>query len=396
MSTIVKLLGMRDVLDNPTTLVKPTSDLATKGLGIEDTICGIELEIEYADGLDYSKQHFRRDTDGSLRNNGYEFISHPLRLDTLLSALKGFIENNEGQFTPECYSDRTSTHVHVNVQSCTLDNIKSLVLYYSLVENVLFKYVGNYRQENIYCVPLNETLILQNISDTVNKITRNGARAWQKYTALNLIPIITYGTVEFRHMHGTNDFEKLSKWIETVAYLVYRAKTTTLKDCIEGIQKVDQEPERLFKHLLPLFDYGEYKDLFHAGVINTKYLISSEVKSVKKKEDALDSVIVDELMNMPPVVRGRLPPVRQPAIREWVEAPPPQLQGFVGGGRGLPVYRDPFNNRDPLANANAEALNAWHQDQALQALLNHRQELVGRVRAEQVIHEAQRGIDNQF
>ncbi len=294
MSTVLKNFGMRDVATTSSVKILPTKKDNLPKCLYPENIAGIELEIERSSGFGYSK-YFSRVADGSLRNEGNEFISLPLRVDTLLEQLQEFFQINRDVFVPECYSDRTSTHVHMNVQHFTKENVKTLLLYYALVEPLLFDFVGNYRQENIYCVPLNETLLLQDMSKTVSNLFAASGRAWQKYTALNLLPITKYGTVEFRHMHGTNDFNKLSTWINSLSNLISVSYNTPLEKCIESIQKVEDSPYPLFNTLLPLFPYTDKnKELFNNSILYSKYLLASELKTVKKLPNNEGQVIADE------------------------------------------------------------------------------------------------------
>jgi hypothetical protein len=281
MSTVLSSFGVSNVLGASSVKALPTKEPSVKIYSPEN-IAGIELEIEYSSEFGYPK-YFSRHTDGSLRNQGYEFISSPLRIDTLVEQLGSFFDMNARYIGPECYSDRTSTHVHMNVQHFTKENIKTLLLYYALVEPILFNFVGNYRQENIYCVPLNETLLLQDMNKTINQLFSLRAKPWQKYTALNILPITRYGTVEFRHMHGTADMTKLTTWLNTLSNLITVSHTTPLDKCIESIQKIEEDPQSLFTTLLPCFEYNnENKSLFSSSSLYSKYLLVSELKTVKK------------------------------------------------------------------------------------------------------------------
>jgi len=342
MNTVLKNFGMKDVATTSSVKILPTKKNNLPKCLYPENIAGIELEIERSSGFGYSK-YFSRVVDRSLRDEGNEFISLPLRVDTLLEQLQEFFQINRDMFVPECYSDRTSTHVHMNVQHFTKENVKTLLLYYALVEPLLFDFVGNYRQENIYCVPLNETLLLQDMSKTVSNLFATSGRAWQKYTALNLLPITQYGTVEFRHMHGTNDFNKLSTWINSLSNLISVSYSTPLEKCIESIQKVEDSPYPLFNTLLPLFSYTDKnKELFNNSILYSKYLLASELKTVKKLPDNREAVIAyDEAVG----VDDRMDAYR--LARNFGNAPelPVQLHvnaGIGGGGGGMPIHNWPI------------------------------------------------------
>lgn len=136
------------------------------------------------------------------------------------------------------------------------------------------------------------------MSKTISNLFGGSGRGWQKYTALNLLPITKYGTVEFRHMHGTNDFDKLCTWINSLSNLISVSYNTPLEKCIESIQKVEDAPYPLFNTLLPLFSYTDKnKELFNNSILYSKYLLASELKTVKRLPNKEDQVIMDELFD---------------------------------------------------------------------------------------------------
>jgi hypothetical protein len=96
-------------------------------------------------------------------------------------------------------------------------------------------------------------------------------------------------------MHGTNDFNKLSTWINSLSNLISVSYSTPLEKCIESIQKVEDSPYPLFNTLLPLFSYTDKnKELFNNSILYSKYLLASELKTVKKLPNNEGQAIVDE------------------------------------------------------------------------------------------------------
>lgn len=151
--------------------------------------------------------------DHSLRNNGKEIITVPLPYKESVqtfSDIRSALELGENP-----YSHRTSTHVHLNVLSLDLDQLKHLVLLYALFEPVFFAFVGAERKRNIHCVPLNYTLLPRYYREKVSGLLN----VWSKYTAFNLLPVKKQGTVEFRHLYGTGDVEVYRKWLQLISEL---------------------------------------------------------------------------------------------------------------------------------------------------------------------------------
>jgi Putative amidoligase enzyme len=196
---------------------------ANRGAKDPSLLYGVELEIEgvphWADlvvpGMDCK-------ADGSLRNNGREFITAPMTYSNLAYCLELFF--TKAKLTGDNYSERCSIHVHTNVQDMTWDQIQTLTLIYQVVERVLFRWIGAGREENIFCVPLHQTAITYN---TIGSTPDSDVfRGWEKYTAFNFLPMFTQGTVEWRHMHGHCDVDKILQWCQIIGSIFSYARRT--------------------------------------------------------------------------------------------------------------------------------------------------------------------------
>ncbi len=203
-----------------------------------EQVIGIEVEVENTGSIGRVPKGspWTMITDGSLRNNGHEFITSPIPANyapAVLNQLMTQILNQDCSFSP-----RTSVHVHLNMQDVEVGQAMDFVLLYSVFERLFYKFAGRGRIRNIFCVPITETSFLPGMS-------KNGvATAWSKYTGLNLSPLSTrgestgYGTIEFRHMHGTFDVAKLSIWINFITMLkeyVLKTPTKTIRTMLLGM-----------------------------------------------------------------------------------------------------------------------------------------------------------------
>ena len=176
---------------------------------------GIEVEVENYVAKKRPSDIWTSTADGSLRNSGVEWVSRPHEARYSPFALNELLGSCMDE-TSCCFSPRTSIHVHVNMQEVDETAVQAIVLLYSVFEKLFFKFTGRGRIKNIYCVPLIDTDCLTHF------MTRNlhsGRALWSKYAALNLLPISEYGTIEFRHMHGTFDAKKVSIWIRMITKL---------------------------------------------------------------------------------------------------------------------------------------------------------------------------------
>lgn len=174
-------------------------------------VAGIECEIESVNSR-HDLAGFRATEDGSLRNHGIEFISQPLEKNSLMYAFKDLHARIVYDEPSEAFSPRTSTHVHINCRNLSEENAKQLVLFYALFEEYFFAMVDKDRRHNIHCVPLTETFLPSIYKYPLLK----GMTQWHKYTALNILPLAKQGSIEFRHLQGTNDANLLDEWLTTL------------------------------------------------------------------------------------------------------------------------------------------------------------------------------------
>ena len=176
---------------------------------------GMECEIESIKSPSDAYAGFTTTTDGSLRNHGYEFISAPLDKETLLGAFKNLHATLQYYDKSDAFSNRTSTHVHINCRTLTPEQTRQLVLFYALFEEFFFSFVDPVRRSNIHCVPLTETFLPSVYRNNLNSMIDH----WHKYTALNLIPLTKLGTIEFRHLQGTDNEEVTTQWLSCLERL---------------------------------------------------------------------------------------------------------------------------------------------------------------------------------
>lgn len=265
MTTILEKFGL-----TPVNVVVPKAlDYIPQIPVYSEQAIGIEVEVENTTQVARIPKGsvWTAHTDGSLRNNGQEFITAPFSATyapAVLNQLMTTVLNQDCSFSP-----RTSVHVHLNMQDMELGQAMDLVLLYSVFERLFYKFAGRGRIRNIFCVPITETSFLPAMS-------KNGvATAWSKYTGLNLSPLSTrgestgYGTVEFRHMHGTFDVAKLSIWINFITMLkeyVLKTPTKTIRTMVLGMNdnfQYEQLLRDIFGDMAVHFRYSGVSEVSH-------------------------------------------------------------------------------------------------------------------------------------
>lgn len=254
---------------------------------------GMELEIEnvphwpdmLVPGMDAVE-------DGSLRNNGREFLVKPMTYSNLLYCLELFFGKNKLEQSVN-YSDRCSIHVHTNCLNLTIEQIQTICFLYQVFEGVLFAWVGDEREENIFCTPWSQT----NLSFKVFSQTPNASmfKTWQKYTALNLLPLYRYGTIEWRHLGGTCDLKKITTWLQLISSIYAYATANPLDKVKEELLALNTNSQytnivyNVFKELTPeLTKAANFDLLLEDGVINMKYALSSNGEKAKSEFNAME------------------------------------------------------------------------------------------------------------
>ena len=164
---------------------------------------GVEIELEGVQGTrNFRSEYWEVKADGSLRN-GHEFVMRGptggVDLRNALVEIDAFLhgKNPDGNW-------RCSTHVHLDVRSLNCQQLKHLILIYAVLEKFLFKLSGIHRYKNNFCCALGfaqqQLKVLANSwnKETTMDFTNSLVGGWDKYSALNLLPMTHFGSVEFR------------------------------------------------------------------------------------------------------------------------------------------------------------------------------------------------------
>jgi len=259
-------------------------------------IFGIEVEVENVPNPIINaiyRPYWTLTIDNSLRNNGMEYVSVPLKMNQI----EGAIDQLNGSLpTNREFSLRTSVHVHMNVRDLTMEQITNLLLIYTAVEEMLFRWVGQDRDKNVFCVKLLDT----EYADTYMRLQTNPndtVHYWNKYTALNLHPIEEKGTVEFRHMHGTSDKYRLMSWINILACMKTAAKKYSLATLIRELQEMNSS--------------SNYEVFVMAIFGNYAQELLRECKGIQQEmEDAISYIKLATIQTPTPVVTPAPPTIR--------------------------------------------------------------------------------------
>jgi len=277
---------------NDSTLYEKTHSLKNKPFEWTTLqgMVGIEIEVENITQPVSPLAYWDVKSDGSLRNNGIELVSVPLQIKQVQLALEHVFEVLNQNNKPD-FSNRTSIHIHVNCRDLTQDQLYNFILLYAIFEKHFYNMVGNKRLNSIFCVPVFRTNQLKHLNTVVYGLSPD----WHKYCGLNLLPLYQnsvtqgYGTIEFRHLHGTANQQEILEWINDILCLRKFACEVNKEELIQLIKEMNTTSSYLSLYS-QVFAKGRKiltnKKDFEECVSNTKReLFGDEYMNTLKRSD---------------------------------------------------------------------------------------------------------------
>lgn len=291
MPSISEIFGVATppaVRDNKATLLVSPDPSLLYGLELEIEGIPVNPESLYVTGM-------RGEQDNSLRENAHgipwEFITKPATYSVLHAILQRFFDRASLTLEKN-YSERCSVHVHANVLDFQPAQLKGLCLLYQVFERLFYAYAGSDRDKNIFCVPWAQTALTYRMIDSLTEDGIGGLRGWQKYTGLNLIPVTTQGTVEFRHLPGTPDLKRIMDWVALIGCLFAYARNTNVSLIQSRIIEVNTTSaytgilNDVFGQWAHILNFPARDALLEEGVIDVKYMLLS-IKTPQEKSKGM-------------------------------------------------------------------------------------------------------------
>ena len=268
------------------------------------TYVGVEIELEkVSNNIEFIPSSFNMLEDGSLKEQGKEFVTVPIKFQYLEQEL---IRLNKA-LKKFSLSSRCSVHVHMNARDFTLEELEVFIMLYCIFEKSLFNLSGN-RWKNNFCVPLysyypSVAAFLERLN-----IGELGSLSWYKYFALNLSPIFggeskhKLGTVEFRHMEATMDVGRIINWINFIVSLKISAKSIKKIELLSMIKHLNTSSEyrvlarSVFKNWSnQILDQPTFKDDVESCITSLKH-VCFEAHYFKSHEIASKTEIPFQLL----------------------------------------------------------------------------------------------------
>lgn len=166
--------------------------------------------------------------DNSLRGISIEYVlNQPVKIDKVedrIMSLQEAIKNNGTKVT---YTYRAGVHVHINCQKLTMKQVLVFAALYYSIEEVLVEWCGSDRVGNFFCLRARDA---EGVLDYVGSVYGNGQNPTHlandaiRYAALNFCALPKYGSLEFRSLATTPDFEDIVKWATLLYNLREKSK----------------------------------------------------------------------------------------------------------------------------------------------------------------------------
>jgi len=210
---------------------------------------GVEVEVEGENLPNFDNDDWRTEIDHSLRGESNEYVMRePRSLDetvTCLNNLKEALSNSAYYETP-----RAGVHVHVNVQELNVVHMYNLILSTYLLETILTRYCGAYREGNLFCLRVCDADYQAKVLEEsiVKGSLRPLASSMIRYSALNLNSLSKYGSLEYRAMRSTADFEVLKVWCNVLYNM--REQAQTFESPLDVVSMALEAPESFVYKML--------------------------------------------------------------------------------------------------------------------------------------------------
>lgn len=277
---------------------------------------GIESEVECVNNAlpIINTEGWVSKPDTSLRYNGMEYVSRTPFTDASVKREVEFLFKRLNKLDILHDSPRTSTHLHYNMRGFTHTQVLTNAVAYWLVENILFKFCGEDREGNLFCLRLHDASgVINYIVNDIQRVVKQGSIPFRsfsnadnvRYGGLNLNSLPRFGTLELRGMRGVYDPQVVLTWcgmadkLFTNATRYYKTPTQVVSDYLKiGSDKfVTKLMEEHTDTLAKCSDVKKWGDLISVNmshvfplVINTDWSTLDKSSKPLKTSTTTDAV----------------------------------------------------------------------------------------------------------
>lgn len=154
--------------------------------------------------------------DGSLRGkaNAEYVFDGPAKFDQVEKRVTDLFDLLKEYGSVLDDSNRTSVHVHMNVQNFHLDRLASFLGLYFCFEEILTQWCGEHRVGNLFCLrAIDAPAIISQIRRFIRADGKAQLHDHLHYSALNANALTKHGSLEIRTMRGCKDPETILEWV---------------------------------------------------------------------------------------------------------------------------------------------------------------------------------------
>ena len=160
--------------------------------------------------------------DGSLRgkDNAEYVLTKPVKFNDVEKHVNDLWDMFDKCGSVLDVSNRTSIHVHLNVQRWHLNRFASFCALYFAVEEILTAWCGEHRVGNLFCLRAKDAPAL--ISRIRDFIVNNGDYKFPEsyhYAGFNAHALNKFGSIEIRSLRGVTDKDTLLRWVNILRHL---------------------------------------------------------------------------------------------------------------------------------------------------------------------------------
>lgn len=182
---------------------------------------GIEIEMEADDiGFPMPPKPWASDHDGSLKAAyAIEYLTKgPLKKENVAKALEDLNKSLVNYGTPVNESIRAGVHVHLNCQNMTIKQMFHVALTYLAMETALVRWCGPNRVGNHFCLRSSDAeQQLERIRWSIMQGSLAGLTDYSnRYSSLNLAPLASFGSIEFRAMQTHPGLLGINEWVQMI------------------------------------------------------------------------------------------------------------------------------------------------------------------------------------
>lgn len=163
--------------------------------------------------------------DGSLRgdDNAEYVLSKPILFSEVPAAVDELWSKLDKFGTVLDDSNRTSVHVHLNVQTFHLNRLAALMAIYFTFEELLTEFCGSHRVGNLFCLRAKDAPAI--VSQMKKFIIADGKyplKDGMHYAGFNAGALFKFGSVEIRTLRGATSPGIVTDWV-AILERIYRA-----------------------------------------------------------------------------------------------------------------------------------------------------------------------------